>query len=187
MNLLRRVCSALAAGGLSLAAAYPAAAANSIFLSIPNVTGPVQVQQFKGDIELLAYTQGFTNPETIATGGGGAGSGKVNCGAINVEKLLDSSSTFFLKQVMMGGHIPTATIYFTERVNGNLVTAYTATLTGVFVTAVSQGDAAGKSTGTGITETISLQAETFLFTFNAGPSGTPQTVGWDCTRNIAVT
>lgn len=181
MNLIRRVSAALAAGGLSLAAAYPAAAAHSIFLKIPGVIGPVQTAGFQGDIELLDYSQGFSNPSTVGTGTGGV-AGKVNCGAVNVQKLLDSSSTHFLMAVVTGQHIPSATIYFTERSsNGTLTTPYIVTLTDLLVTSVSQGDMAGRSAGTGVTETVSLQAVKFQFTFTSSQ----QTVGWDCATNTA--
>lgn len=185
MNPIRRVSAALAVGGLSLAAAYPAVAAHSIFLKIPGVTGPVQTAGFQGDIELLDYSQGFSNPSVVGTGTGG-GAGKVSCGAVNVQKLLDSSSTYFLMAVVTGQHIPSATIYFTERANnGTLTIPYTVTLTDLLVTAVSQGDTAGRSTGIGVMETVSLQAVKFQFTFNNGPTGAQQTAGWDCATNSA--
>jgi type VI secretion system secreted protein Hcp len=185
MNLIHRLTAALA--GLSLAAAYPAAAAHSIFLKIPGVTGPVQTAGFQGDIELLDYSQGFSNPSTVGTGAGaGSGAGKVTCGAVDVQKLLDTSSTYFLRAVVTGQHIPSATIYFTERSNdGTLTTPYTVTLTDLIVTSVSQGDTAGRSAGIGVTETVSLQAVKFQFTFSSGATAMQQTVGWDCTTNTA--
>jgi type VI secretion system secreted protein Hcp len=184
MNLTRRASAALAVGGLSLAAADPAAAAHSIFLKIPGVTGPVQTAGFQGDIELLDYSQGFSNAAAVGTGTGGA-AGKAICGAVDVQKLLDSSSTYFLMGVVTGQHIPSATIYFTERSgNGTLTTPYTITLTDLLVTSVSQGDTAGRSAGIGVTETVSLQAVKFQFTFSNG-TATPQAFGWDCSTNTA--
>jgi type VI protein secretion system component Hcp len=55
---------AVLAAGLGLAVSAPAMA-NSIFLKIPGITGPVTTAAFAGDIQLTAYSQGFTDPATV--------------------------------------------------------------------------------------------------------------------------
>lgn len=174
--------SALTVAGLGLVAAYPAAAAQSIYLKIPGVTGPATAAGFQGDIPVLTYSQGFSNADTFGGTGAGGGASKTNCGAINIQKALDSASTFFLGKVLTSALIPTATIYFTEEGSSGIVkTQYTVVLTNLLVTLVSQGDSAARTTG--VTESISLIAEKFQFAFTVGATGTPQTVGWDCIAN----
>jgi type VI protein secretion system component Hcp len=101
MKLKYSLFPAVLAGGLSLAATF-SVFANDIFLKIPGVTGPVTQTGYVGDIQLLAYSQGFQNTSTISSGGTTAG--KTLCGAISFTKLIDATSTIFLQDVMRGTH-----------------------------------------------------------------------------------
>src|SRR5579863_9936420 len=108
MKVILIVRSAMLTVGVSLAAIAPAIG-GSIYLKIPNVTGPVTKSGFSGDIELTAYSQGFTNPASSTSGAGG--SGRVSCGAINISKLVDLTSQDFLEYVTRGTVIHSATVY----------------------------------------------------------------------------
>jgi type VI protein secretion system component Hcp len=161
----------------------------SIYLKIPNVTGPVTKTGFSGDIELTAYSQGFSNSVSSSTGG--SASGKVSCGAITFSKSVDLTSQDFLEYVTRGTVIHTATVYFTgNNPNTTAATArYRIVLTNVRVTSLTQGDTAGNSAGLGITENISLVAEKFQVSYLTqnpdGSSGNTETYGWDCASNTA--
>jgi type VI protein secretion system component Hcp len=188
MNAIKRAVAALLVGGAGLAAVSPSFA-NSIFLKLPNVTGPVTNRVFLGDILLHAYSQGFTDPATAATGGsGGAGAGKVSCGAISIVKSIDSTSPDFLRYVTMGTNIPSATIYFVGSAASSIQTVpYTITLTNVHVTSIVQGDTASNTSGLGITENISMVAERFQFSYRPqnpdGSLGAAEMYGWNCATN----
>jgi type VI protein secretion system component Hcp len=188
MKITTIVRTAMLTAGVSVGAIAPAIG-GSIFLKIPNVTGPVTKSGFSGDIELTAYSQGFTNP-VIASSGGGA-SGKVTCGAITISKSVDVTSQDFLEYVTRGTVIHTATVYFTgNNPNTTAATArYHIVLTGVRVTSVTQGDKEGNTAGLGIIENISLSAEKFQVTYLTqnpdGSNGNSETYGWDCNTNTA--
>ena len=186
MKVVPIVRSAILTVGVSLVAIAPAIG-GSIYLKIPNVTGPVTRTGFSGDIELTAYSQGFTNPASSATGGGAAG--RLSCGAINISKLVDLTSQDFLEYVTRGTLIHTATVYFTGN-NPNTIAAtarYSIVLTNVRVTSLTQGDTASNTAGLGITENISLVAEKFQVTYaTSNPdssTGSTETYGWDCVAN----
>jgi len=189
MKVIDLVRFAMLTAGVSLGAIAPAIG-GSIFLKIPNVTGPVTKSGFSGDIELTAYSQGFSNPASISTGGGG--SGKVSCGAITFSKSVDLTSQDFLEYVTRGTVIHTATVYFTgNNPNSSASTArYRIVLTNVRVTSLTQGDTAGNTAGLGITENISLVAEKFQVTYLTqnvdGSGGNGETYGWDCATNTAI-
>jgi type VI protein secretion system component Hcp len=87
------------------------------FLKIQGVTGPVTNAAFVGAIQLIAYSQGFTDPATLASGGAASG-GKTTRGAINITKVVDSTSPDFLQYVTRGVGIQGATIYFLGSANG---------------------------------------------------------------------
>ena len=102
MRAIHQVRVAVLAAGISVAAIAPALA-NDIFLNIQGVTGPVTNAGFVGDIQLTAYSQGFTDPATLASGtGAGAGKTTTTCGAINITKMVDSTSPDFLQYVTRG-------------------------------------------------------------------------------------
>lgn len=189
MRAIHRVRSAVVAAGIGVAAIAPAMA-NSIFLKIPGVTGPVTNAAFVGDIQLTAYSQGFTDPATVAASGGAA-AGKTTCGAINITKLVDSTSPDFLQYVARGVGIPSATIYFLGSANGITPanTPYTIVLSNVRVVSITQGDTVSHTAGLGITENISMVAEKFQFTYRSvspdGSVGKVETFGWDCATNSA--
>ena len=189
MRAIYRARAAVVAAGIGVAAIAPAMA-NSIFLKIPGVTGPVTNAAFAGDIELTAYSQGFTDPATVATGGG-AGTGKTTCGAINITKAVDSTSADFLRYVTSGVGIQSATIYFLGSAHGTspATAPYTIVLSHVRVISITQGDTVSHTAGLGITENISMIAETFQFTYTAvnpdGTAGKVETFGWDCATNRA--
>ena len=186
MKLKTPLFSALLAGGLSLVAASFTLAANSIYLKIPGVVGPVQVAGYQGDIQLNAYSQAFSN--TFATSSGGSTGGKAVCGAITIQKSIDATSHYFLQDVTKGSHIASAEIYFLGASTGTA--PYTIKLTGVFVTSISQGDNwTTTASNLGVQEIITLQAEKFQFSYTPqnpdGSFGSPVIYGWDCFTNTA--
>src|SRR5215472_1468004 len=186
MRAILRVRVAVLAAGLGLAAIAPAMA-NDIFLKLPGVTGTVTHAGFVGDIQLTAYSQGFTDPATVASGG--ASGGKTTCGAINITKMVDSTSPEFLQYVTSGMGIQSATIYFLGTVNGTTPAnvPYTIALSHVRVTSITQGDTVSHTSGLGITENISMIAEKFTFTYTSvgpgGLAGKTESFTWDCATN----
>ena len=187
MRAIDRVRSAVVAAGISVVAIAPATA-NDIFLKLPGVTGTVTRAAFAGDIQLTAYSQGFTDPATISTGGG-SGAGRTSCGDINITKAVDSTSPEFLQYVARGVALPSVTIYFLGSVNGAnpANVPYTIALSNVRVTAISQGDTLSHTSGLGITENISMVAEKFQFTYRSvnpdGSVGKTESFSWNCATN----
>jgi type VI protein secretion system component Hcp len=188
MTAVPQLRSAMLAIGISLAAIGPALG-GSIYLKLPNVTGPVTGSGFSGDIALTAYSQSITNPATSISSGGAASQEQPSCGAIKISKLVDSSSQEFLEYVTRGTEIPTVTVYFTGGNPNATPTSlrYTIVLTNVRVTSVSQGDTASNTASLGITENISMVAEKFQVTYaTSSPDalkGNTETYGWDCATN----
>jgi type VI secretion system secreted protein Hcp len=191
MRAIHRVRAAVVAAGISVAAIAPAMA-NDIFLKIQGVTGPVTNAAFPGAIQLTAYSQGFTDPTTVASGtGAGAGKATTTCGAINITKMVDSTSPDFLQYVTTGVGI-TATIYFVGSANGatSANVPYTIELSHVRVTSITQGDTVSHTSGLGITENISMIAQQFKFTYRSstlgGSAGKVETFTFDCSTNVAM-
>jgi len=173
----------LLAGMVAAGAAAPVAApaADDVFLSIPGILGESTDSKHKNEIVLLSYSQSFTNPVT----GGGAGAGRVNCGAVKVTKVVDKSSPLLIAGVATGKHYSKAVITF-RKAGEQPLEYYTVTLTDVLLDAITQTDAS-PADATTILEQVSISAAKFKFEYRPqkadGSTGTAVTFGWDCAAN----
>ena len=61
-----------------------------------------------GDLALICYSQCFSRAAASSEGG----SGKTHCDDIGISKLIDSTSTSFLRAAVVSILVPTAIIYF---------------------------------------------------------------------------
>ena len=173
----------LGAGLLGGAAAH----ADSIYMKLPNAVGDSTAAGFAGDVELLAYSQSCQVPYSLNTGT--PSTGKPQCGAISIQKHIDSASTSLFADLLMGTTLPIVKIYFTgalPKVSG--ASPYAIVLTNVRVTAISQNDASGLGAGT-LTESVQLAATKFQITYHKvnadGTLGGPETTGWDLATNTS--
>ena len=169
----------LLAGALATGAA--AAAAGDVFLRLDGITGESTDSKHKGEIDILSYTQSFTNNAAISAGGGG--SGRVTCGAVTVLKNIDRSSPGFIRLVTTGAHVPKGVITF-RTAGESPIEYYKVTLTDVIVTAVNQTDSPDPGR---IIEQVSMLADRFQFEYTpidaAGRPGATTKFGWDCAAN----
>lgn len=164
------------------AVAAPAPALAETFLRLGDIQGESTDSKHKGEIEILSFTQSFTN--TVQIGGGGA-TGKVQCGAMTLMKNIDKSSPLLLKGVATGQHFKDAVITFRSS-DARLRSPeyYTITMEQVFVTELSQTDSADPNR---IFEKLVLVAGSFDFQYTPtdvkGTIGKPVSFKWDCVAN----
>jgi type VI secretion system secreted protein Hcp len=79
------------------------------FLKIEGIKGESTVRDHKGEIDVVGFSFGASNPGTGATGGGG-GAGKVSISSFTITKKLDKSSPLLFKACATGEHIKKAQI-----------------------------------------------------------------------------
>lgn len=157
---------ALAAGAVA-AMTTPATALADVFLKLGDIKGESTDDKHKDEIDILSYSQQFSNSATIG-GGGGSGVGKVTCGAVTVAKNIDRSSPQIIRLAVTGNHVPTAVITF-RTVGGQQIEYYKVTMTNAIVTSIGQSDTADPAR---IVENITLLAEKFKFEYTTqSPSG----------------
>jgi type VI secretion system secreted protein Hcp len=77
------------------------------FLTLDGVSGESQRAGHEGEIELISFSFGASNPASIGIGSGG-GTGKVSLSSFNVMKKTDASSVGMFRASCMGQHFPTA-------------------------------------------------------------------------------
>ena len=179
-GLAARVGRPLLAGALAAAAASPvvAAAQTDVFLKLDGVIGESQDRKHKGEIEILTYTQSFSNSARV-TRGTTSGPGRVSCGAVTVVKSIDKASPQLIMLVTTGAHVPTGVITF-RAAGKDQLEYYKITMTDVVVTEVEQTD---EPAGT-IAEKVSMLADRLLFEYRTEyPNSTSTKFGWDCVTN----
>lgn len=120
--------------------------AMAIFLRIQNgqggllVEGDSTVQGHEGEIELLGVSFKVTNPVSIGSASGGAGSGKASFSEIVVTKRVDKASPKLFLATAMATHYPQALItFFDTNKKGQLLLRFTIELTLVFVSSYQDG------------------------------------------------
>jgi len=174
-------------GALAVAAtamvAGTAPALAETFLKLGDIKGESTDTKHKDEIEILSFTQSFINSVDISSGGG-AGVGKVQCGAVTLMKNIDASSPLLLKGVATGQHFPSALVTFRSGDARQAFEYYTITMSDVFVTELSQADSQDPNR---IFEKLVLNARTYEFKYSPttvkGSIGKPVTFKWDCAAN----
>lgn len=134
---------------LSFAAASNAWA-ESIFLHVPGVTGTITTPPYVGDIDIQAYSQGFSNSGTT-----------VQCQDTTLTKNIDVSSQFFARSVLEQAGTFHASLHF---VNSSGVEDTTIQLNNVSVSSVQHSGTGGAGGGP-ITESVSMHAASLTVTF----------------------
>lgn len=161
--------------------AAPAPGLAETFLRLGDIKGESTDAKHKDQIDILSFTQSFINSSDLSSGGGG-GAGKVQCGAITMMKNIDKSSPLLLKGVATGQHFKDAVISF--QTENKATEYYSITLSNVFVTELTQTDAADPNR---IFEKLVLNAAAFEFKYTPqsvkGSAGAPVSFKWDCASN----
>jgi type VI secretion system secreted protein Hcp len=176
-------------GALAVAATAaivgPAPALAESFLRLGDIKGESMDSKHKGEIEILSFSQSFTNT-TDGSYGSGGGEGKVQCGAISMMKNIDASSPFLLKGVATGQHYKDAVITFRAAGAKDTQEYYVITMSDVLISELSQTDSTDPNR---IFEKLVINARSFEFKYTPGnlkgSSGAPVSFKYDCAANKA--
>jgi type VI secretion system secreted protein Hcp len=79
------------------------------FLKVDGIKGESTRKGHAGEIELISFSLGASNPTSIGSGGGG-GSGKVTVSSFNCMKKTDKASPTLFQKCCEGHHVPKATV-----------------------------------------------------------------------------
>ena len=136
---------------------------NAIYMKLEGATGECQKAKHEEEIELESFGWGIENTSTM-TSSKGTAEGVCTPAEVEVEKLIDSSTTAILGRCATGKPFDEAIIYV-ERAGGDeTVTALKITLTNAFVSSYEVKD----STSGGLpTETMKMSFEDIKFEYTA--------------------
>jgi type VI secretion system secreted protein Hcp len=178
---VRRLVVALAAA-LIMAVVAPgtASAALDMFLKVDGIPGESHDRQHRGEIDVLAWSWGLSNPANV----GSEGSGKVSAQNFSFTKYLDRSSPILLQHVASGRHVANAVL--TVRHAGEQpVDVLKMCFTNVVFTSLSAGGSGGEDRLTeNVTFAFSQLEEKYTPQNESGLPGPPIWGGWDFVRNI---
>ena len=139
----------------------PAAPVN-MFLQLDGVPGEATDDEYKDQIEIVAWSWGMSNSGSSHVGGG-IGSGKVNVQDISLTKFIDKASPKLMKAAATGQHIPRATLRVRHQADdGQGVTYMVIEMNDLLVTAISTGGSNGQDR---LTENITLNFASFKVTY----------------------
>jgi type VI secretion system secreted protein Hcp len=155
-----------------------------IFLRLDGITGESQKSGAEGWIEIFSFSNGASNPSSVAFGTG-SGAGKVDLSSLSLQKQLDVSSPDLFLKCCNGTHIATGNMIVREATGGNTTQVYFQyDMTEVFVDSISWGGAAG---GGKPSESCSMSAKSLQVTYTPqgtdGSLGSKITQGWNVTTN----
>jgi type VI secretion system secreted protein Hcp len=126
--------------------------ASDIFAKLGDIKGESLDDKHKGEIEVLSYSWGATNPGSLHSGGGG-GAGKATFRDLSIVHKIDKSSPNLLKACATGQHLKEATITFRKAGKGQQEFLIIK-MNDVIVTGVVQGAADSDTAGS---EAVNLE------------------------------
>jgi type VI secretion system secreted protein Hcp len=111
------------------------------FLKLDGIEGESKDHKHKGEIEVLSFSWGISNPTTIGSATGGAGAGKAKFNEFSIVKHIDTASPAIFQKTCEGSHIPTGQFTLTERSTG--LNFYKISFEDVFISSVQPASSPG--------------------------------------------
>jgi len=155
----------------------------------PTVKGESTDKTHAGEIEIMSFSFGASNPVSIGSGTTGAGSGKVHLSSFNIMKKTDSASTSLFKACCSGAHYTDATITLRKAGGATPLEYLVYQFNTVFVESIQwSGSTGGDDTPT---ESVSLAYGSVTITYKTqdAKGGAKDTLGagWDQIKNTVAT
>jgi type VI secretion system secreted protein Hcp len=143
-------------------------------LKFGSIEGESAATKHKGEIELLSWSWGASNPTTIV--GEGMSAGKVALSDLSFTKRVDKSSPKLLGLCVTGNHVDEATLSCSKSTGGKTPDDFlTIKLKEVYVSSFQIGGSSGEDVGT---ESVSVTYGAIDYDYKAQTkAGTLETAG----------
>jgi type VI secretion system secreted protein Hcp len=174
--------NATSASAAPMAAAALPSGTDNYFLKLDGVAGDSTDAKHKGEIQLLSFSWGASNPSSIGSATGGAGAGKVSLSDFSFTAKSSKASPLLFLNAATGRRLKTGLITVAHRNRGGQ--AYIKIeLTDVLVSSYEQGAGGGSAPVDAASLRFAKIAYSFYPQAPDGSLGTPVTGGWDLTTN----
>jgi len=153
----------------------------------PDVKGESTDSTHKGEIEILSFSFGASNPSTIGSGSSGGGGGKVSISSFNIMKKTDRSSAILFQACCQGDHYGSAIVTLRKSGGKKPLEYLKYEFTELYVDSLQwSGSTGGDDTPA---ESVSFSFATVHVTYiPQKPDGTgdsPIEGGWNIVENVA--
>ena len=150
------------------------------FLSVDGVEGESTRKGFEGQIELMSFGMGASNPTSIGPGAG-RGTGKVSLQPFTCTKLTDAASPALFQACCTGKHFPKASVTL-HRAGGEEAVDYLVfNFEKVYIEHIDWGGSSGGEDRP--VENLSLAFGKVEITYTpqteTGAKGSPKVASWD--------
>ena len=173
--------SLLLAATLSLVGTASALAETIIFLNAkPSIIGTSVFKGHEGEIIISGFSANIASASSVSTTPTPPGPPSQRlasslCGRFTIIKRVDQTSPEFIKLVLGGRHLASATITIASNTGNGLVNFATIQLQEVIVNSIMQNEP--EPDASSFTETIALQAVAFTYSVDTA------SFGWNCAIN----
>jgi type VI secretion system secreted protein Hcp len=155
-----------------------------MFMKLEGITGESKDHTHKGEIDVLAWSWGMSNPGSTHVGGGG-GAGKVNVQDLSFTKYVDLATAPLMLAVAGGKHVKSATLVV-RKAGEDPLEYITMVMTDCLVSAISTGGSGGEDR---LTENVSLNFAHVEVTYkeqaSSGKAGGKGDFKWDIKANVS--
>ena len=155
------------------------------YLKIDGVTGEATRKGFEGQIELMSFSLGVSNPTTVGSATGGSGAGKATLSDFNIMRITDSASVSLFQQCALGKSYSSAAVSLNKASGDDTPLTYLKyEFTEVFVSSIQWS---GSSGGTDAPmESVSFSYASLKTTYTpqdaSGGPGDPVVASYDQTK-----
>jgi len=140
------------------------------YLTVEGIKGESQRKGHEGEIELIAFSFGGTNPSSIGIGKGG-GTGTVNLSSFTFVKNCDAASAELFQHMCMGKHFPKAILTMYKSAGDEALDYLVFEFEEAYVDSINWHGSEGGGGGT--TEDVSMSFGKMLIQYNEqNPDGT---------------
>ncbi len=155
-----------------------------MFLDLKGVPGEAQDAAHKNQIDVLAWSMGYSQSGTTHMGAGGGG-GKVNVQDMSITKYIDSATHLLIQRCCDGKHITEGTLYV-RKAGGTPLEYYKIKMTDIMVTSHSAGGSGGEDRLTeNVTLNFAIVDTTYVPQKEDGSGDADKLAGWDIAENKA--
>ncbi len=159
--------------------------AMDMFMKIADVKGEAADDKHKEEIDVLAWSWGFTQSGNAHTGGG-AGAGKVNVHDLSFTKHIDKSSPDLYLSCCNGKHLGKA-VLTVRKAGENPLEYLIITMEDVIISSISPGGSGGEDR---LAENVSLNFARVKVDYTEqtakGGEGAKPKMGWDIAKNVKI-
>ncbi len=154
-----------------------------MFLKLAGIEGESTDAKHKGEIDVLAWSWGLSNPVTVGTAGSGAGAGHANIQDLSITKAVDLASPLLVTYCATGKHISDGSLAIVKA-GGHGEDFLVFNMADVVVNSVQEGGSKGDNQ---LTQNVSLAFSKWQLDYQPtkadGTTGPVTSSGWNITTN----